>query len=385
MTMSHPLRIQRSKILLLEADQESCSALQSKLLPLALEVHVANDFEEAQHFLEGDSLLAFLVGPTVDSSLFEAWISSSSHLSTFQLSPLIWLNGEAPLEMACHPQKYMRLSSNCDGEELCHHLNVLCHLQEEVRVLKKELEELYCIQEDLNEFVSLVAHDIRSPLTLVMGYTDLLTSYEDLNEEVRGFLETINVASKDMATFLNSLEFYSVLRSQELSYSKLKVLDLVKDAIQELELEMKWDLSWLELDIQHEIEGDDQSLKEMFKALLKNGVMYQKADGPQCLKITSKQLGERRETLVSLDKPLVLFEVVDEGMGFEAKYKEQIFQPLKRLVGGSRYPGHGLGLASARRIVLRHGGTLTARSELGKGSRFYVTIPQRQADRLSRL
>jgi len=67
--------------------------------------------------------------------------------------------------------------------------------------------------------------------------------------------------------------------------------------------------------------------------------------------------------------------VEDNGIGFDEKYLDKIFQPFQRLHGRNEYPGIGMGLAICRKIVERHGGTITARSTHGKGSTFIVTLP----------
>jgi signal transduction histidine kinase len=263
---------------------------------------------------------------------------------------------------------------------LCHHLNVLCHLQEEVRVLKKELEELYCVQEDLNDFVSVVAHDIRSPLTLIMGYADLISSQEGLSDDIQEYIGIIKNASEGMTSLLSSLEFYSSLREKKMIETLVPMSPLLEEILLELSGELKIPYPKVSLSVKHDLEGDPGMLKSMFKELLKNALLYCYHQAP-VLTISSKDLSERRETLVPLDHPLILFEVRDEGIGFAPKHKEIIFQPLKRLVSGN-IPGHGLGLPLARRICLRHGGTLTARSVEGQGSCFYAAFPRFQKHRL---
>ena len=378
--MSHPLRLQRAKLLLLESDTEFCAVLQSHVIPLRVEAQVASSALEAQNLIDSGPILATIVGPGFPAvDLMKLYFDSPTQDRLWE-APLICLGKDPTSAWGRQPKKHLFLPAPIEGRVLCHHLNVLCHLQEEVRVLKKELEELYHVQEDLNDFVSVVAHDIRSPLTLVMGYADLIFNQSGLSDDVQQYIDTIKNASEVMTSLLTSLEFYASLREEEITEAIVPMSNLMEEILSELTQELNLPKLKVSLSVEHSIEGDKSMLKSMFKEILKNALLYCRNDSPT-LTITSKELGERRETLVPLDRPLILFEVRDEGIGFAPKNKEIIFQPLKRLVSGT-IPGHGLGLAVARRVCLRHGGTLTARSVEGQGSCFYATFPRFQKDRL---
>jgi signal transduction histidine kinase len=113
-------------------------------------------------------------------------------------------------------------------------------------------------------------------------------------------------------------------------------------------------------------------VRQLFQNLIANALKFRRSDV-----VTSIQVGTfEAEAAAALGLPLVGICVSDNGIGFESRHAEVIFQPLERLHGRSTYAGSGMGLALARRIVERHGGTIYAEGTPGQGSRFCLTLPR---------
>jgi signal transduction histidine kinase len=106
---------------------------------------------------------------------------------------------------------------------------------------------------------------------------------------------------------------------------------------------------------------------QLFQNLISNAIKFQGNKQHPQIKIYSRVFGDKVELSVE-----------DNGVGFEEQYLERIFAPFERLHGRSEYEGVGMGLAICRKIVERHGGTITAKSAPGKGSTFTVILPKRQ-------
>jgi light-regulated signal transduction histidine kinase (bacteriophytochrome) len=117
-------------------------------------------------------------------------------------------------------------------------------------------------------------------------------------------------------------------------------------------------------------------MTQLFQNLIGNAIKYKQNGQPPKVKIYSRLRRDRAAIYVE-----------DNGIGFDEKYLERIFAPFERLHGRSEYEGVGMGLAICRKIVERHGGTITAKSAPGKGSTFIVRLPAKQnrigMDRLS--
>jgi signal transduction histidine kinase len=122
------------------------------------------------------------------------------------------------------------------------------------------------------------------------------------------------------------------------------------------------------------IEADPLQLRQLFQNLLSNAIKFQK-EGQNPVIYIHHQVSELKN---KQDKPVIKISVEDNGIGFDEKYLDKIFTIFQRLAG-KEYAGSGVGLAICKKIALRHGGDITAKSEIGKGTVFIVTLPMRQA------
>jgi signal transduction histidine kinase len=117
------------------------------------------------------------------------------------------------------------------------------------------------------------------------------------------------------------------------------------------------------------VEADPLQMRQVFQNLIGNALKFHRPDAPPVVIVRAAEEGPERVTI----------RVEDNGIGFEERFLERIFQPFVRLQGRFGYEGNGMGLAICRKIVERHGGTLTAQSTPEVGSKFLVTLPRRQA------
>ena len=121
------------------------------------------------------------------------------------------------------------------------------------------------------------------------------------------------------------------------------------------------------------MEADPMQMHQLLLNLLSNALKFQTAGAVPVIKVRSR-------TFSALSgEQLCEITVEDNGIGFEEKYLEKMFAVFQRLHGRSEYEGTGVGLAVCRRITDRHHGTITAKSQLGQGAIFIVTLPLRQA------
>jgi signal transduction histidine kinase len=121
-------------------------------------------------------------------------------------------------------------------------------------------------------------------------------------------------------------------------------------------------------------------MNQLFYNLIGNALKFSKPDVTPEVRIAARSISAE-EANRRLDGPPTAaryhhITVADNGIGFEVRYTEQIFEVFKRLHGRDAYPGSGIGLALCKRIVANHGGALYAESELGKGSTFNILLPQ---------
>jgi signal transduction histidine kinase len=125
------------------------------------------------------------------------------------------------------------------------------------------------------------------------------------------------------------------------------------------------------------IESSPHQMRQLFQNLLSNSLKYRSEEKP-IIKVTANHVKDPASRRTSTGGQWVRILVEDNGIGFDEKYLDRIFQPFQRLHGRGHYEGTGMGLAICRKIVERHSGTITAKSAPGKGTTFIITLPVKQ-------
>ena len=223
---------------------------------------------------------------------------------------------------------------------------------------------------ELQSFAFLASHDLQEPLRKVRTFADLVRSeYGDqLPEEATRYLSRIEDAAARMSMLLTDLLDYSRVVGRPGAFERFEISDVTTEVLHDVEMLVEKTGAVIEVEGDVELEADRSQIRQLLNHLVLNAIKFQ--DDASTPRITL--------TVRSEDKYHCRLEVVDNGIGFDAQYAERIFRPFERLHGRSRYPGTGMGLAICHRIVERHGGTITAHSEPGVGSRFVIVLPRRQ-------
>lgn len=239
--------------------------------------------------------------------------------------------------------------------------------REHMRALNEELEkrvlerttELTEANKQLESFCYSVSHDLRTPLRGIIATSKMLM--EDLGGNLKGeelqMLLDQEVAAKRLATLIDDLLQFSRLSMKELERSSVNITEVSREVSQQL-LAEPWPCP-LSIFVEDGMtaECDPLLLRILLQNLLENACKY------------SPEGGEIR---VGRTEGAVF--VRDEGIGFDMTYAHKIFLPFERLVHDHQYPGTGIGLANAHKIIHRHGGRIWAESIPGKGSTFYFNL-----------
>jgi len=231
---------------------------------------------------------------------------------------------------------------------------------------------------ELQDFAFIASHDLQEPLRKIRTFADRLQTgcYDSLDEKGRDDLERMHRAARRMQDLIGDLLKYSTLASGPEHFTEIDLGSVVEEAVMDLEVLIEETRARIEIGELPTIEADAVQMRQLFRNLIANSIKYRGKDIPV--------------VKVYADKPNCngFYEILveDNGMGFDECYLDKMFKPFQRLHGMSApYEGTGMGLAICRRIVERHEGSITARSEPGTGSVFVVRLPEKQAKLGSRL
>lgn len=237
--------------------------------------------------------------------------------------------------------------------------------------LKKKNEELLRKNKDLESFNFIASHDLQEPLRKIQTYSNriLHEGKGSISENLMRYFSKISQASNRMQKIIEDfLIFYHSLNSTDES----EMLDLnavVKDASEMLAEMMAGKNVSIEIEHLPNVKGRRLRLKEMFRHLLSNALKFAKNDTPLLISISSEN------HFAPDGKEYVVVSLTDNGIGFDQKYSERVFELFQKLHSQDEYPGSGIGLSLCKKIIEDHQGWITVVSQPQIGSTFNVFIP----------
>jgi signal transduction histidine kinase len=239
--------------------------------------------------------------------------------------------------------------------------------------LKRQQTLLERSNRDLQDFAYITSHDLQEPLRKIQAFGDRLSHryHDQLGEDGALFIDRMVTSARRMQNMINDLLQYSRVTTRGGNFVRIPLTEVIEEVVQDLELRFRESGGKIELEQLPEIEADEVQMRQLFQNLIGNALKFHRPGTPPVIKISSKieHLQPGDET------PYAVVCVEDNGIGFEEKYLDRIFQPFQRLHSKDIYEGSGIGLAVCRKIINRHGGEITAQSILGQGSRFIITLP----------
>lgn len=236
----------------------------------------------------------------------------------------------------------------------------------EQRVLERT-EDLQLANQELEAFSYSVSHDLRAPVRHISGFAAMLQSHAaaSLDEKGRRYLGVIQSSTERMGHLIDDLLAFSRHGRAALRRQPVALEPLVEQIRQALESEtvgrsIAWQIGPLPT-----VVGDAGLLRQVFINLLGNAVKYTRGRAEARIEVGA---------LAAADGEAVVF-IRDNGAGFDMKYADKLFGVFQRLHNDDEFEGSGVGLATVRRIVQRHGGRVWAEAALGAGATFYVALP----------
>ena len=237
--------------------------------------------------------------------------------------------------------------------------------------LVEQADKLARSNAELEQFAYVASHDLQEPLRKIQAFGDRLkTKYEaGLGPEGLDYLSRMQNAAARMQVLIQDLLTLSRVASNSKPYASVDLNDVVSTVVSDLEMRIQDCQGRVEIGLLPTIWGDRGQMAQLFQNLIGNGLKFRKPGQNPLVKVLSEL-----QKLASGEAAWWIT-VEDNGIGFDEKYRDRIFQIFQRLHGRNEYEGTGIGLAICRKIVERHSGSITASSTPGAGAKFLITLP----------
>jgi light-regulated signal transduction histidine kinase (bacteriophytochrome) len=236
------------------------------------------------------------------------------------------------------------------------------------RAVNARTEQLQLSNDELRQFAYAASHDLREPLLKVKAFGQRIQEkYSDnLPEKGTQYLEVMLEATKRMQALMDDLLQYSRIGRLEDPFKPVDLDQVIETVLGDLSVAFADSNAQVEITDLPEVCGDRIQLGILFQNLISNSLKFRHPD---------------RRPLVTLTAQVVdnhwVISVADNGIGFDMKFREKVFQLFERLHTRFEYPGTGIGLALCKKIVDRHDGWIDCESIPGKGTTFHVGIPRK--------
>lgn len=247
--------------------------------------------------------------------------------------------------------------------------------EEKMLAYTKRLEQS---NRELQDFAYVASHDLQEPLRKIETFGDRLAAKfaELLPDQGKTYIQRMQDATGRMRLLINDLLAYSQITTKAKPFKAICLRDQCEIVVADMEVRVRETQASVEIGDLPVVEADEVQVRQLFQNLISNALKFQRLEVAPVVKISSEMIPGN--TLEGEANSVVLY-IADNGIGFNNKYKQQIFTIFQRLHGRNEYEGTGIGLATVRKIVERHGGDIDADGVEGEGATFIVTLPETHA------
>ncbi len=229
----------------------------------------------------------------------------------------------------------------------------------------KAEDELRRSNEELQQFAYVASHDLQEPLRMVINYLSLLErrNKDSLDPRSKEFIGFAVEGGERMRELIEDLLEYSRIDTQGKEFAPVDMNDVVSKTLSLLKVPIEESEAEIIVGPLPTVLADKSQMEQVMQNLVGNAIKFHGPERPLIRIEVTK--GQKQWT----------FAVKDNGIGLNMRYSDKIFQMFQRLHSSAEYPGTGVGLAIAKKIVERHGGRIWVESEEGKGATFFFSIP----------
>ncbi|HEV2437263.1 MAG TPA: ATP-binding protein [Verrucomicrobiae bacterium] len=241
--------------------------------------------------------------------------------------------------------------------------------EEKLRQLAAQLERS---NRELADFAYVASHDLQEPLRKIIVFGERLKELNaSLAPESADYLNRVQKAAGRMQVLINDLLAFSRVTTKAQPFTTVNLAEAAGGVLEDLEGRIELVKGRVELGALPVIDAEPLQMRQLLQNLIGNALKFRRPEVAPMVKVEAQIIPHPD----SPEQKLCRLTVSDNGIGFEEKYLDRIFNAFQRLHTRNEYEGTGMGLAIVRKIALYHGGDITARSQPGEGSTFILTVP----------
>lgn len=241
--------------------------------------------------------------------------------------------------------------------------NVYVYQELEERVHKRT-EQLETANKEMEAFSYSVSHDLRSPLTAISGFTELLSRHlgNNVSDKAKHYMKNIAESALWMGKLIDDLLNFSKIGRQELMKSFIDMNSLTMSVINDINNSTP-NQAEIKIENLHSAYGDYNLIRQVMINLLSNAIKY------------SSKKENPRVGIESVEQDVeIVYIVKDNGVGFDMNYSDKLFDVFQRLHSDKEFEGTGVGLAIVKQIISKHGGKIWAEAKVNEGATFYFSL-----------